>query len=181
MKKALEEAKGALADMMRAYLVERDVESALRYATEDVYSVGPGNETALGKAALRTQMQRAVEADPRPYELHDAHFTAKAMGTGVLILCRMQAARPSEAEQPVFQTASLQKEQGTYKIGMLHTSIAHPGQDGKRRGCFAKAAYPGKRCAVGAGNPNVAASKQFHPRRCGRNRLGRGVHANRRQ
>ena len=126
MKKALEEAKGALADMMRAYLVERDVESALRYVTEDVYSVGPGNETALGKAALRTQMQRAVEADPRPYELHDAHFTAKAMGTGVLILCRMQAARPSEAEQPVFQTASLQKEQGTYKIGMLHTSIAHP-------------------------------------------------------
>lgn len=125
MKEELQEAKRALSGMMRAYFVDRDVEGTLRFAAEDIYSVGLGQGTAaLGREALQRLIECEIAADPEPYEIREERFEAKAAGTGVTVLYRLRVGRPGEAEQTICQTASLQKEQGAYRVSVTHTSLA---------------------------------------------------------
>ena len=87
MKEELQEAKRALSGMMRAYLVDRDVEGTLRFAAEDIYSVGLGQGTAaLGREAFQRLIECEIAADPEPYEIREERFEAKAAGTGVTVL-----------------------------------------------------------------------------------------------
>ncbi len=120
--------KRALAGMIRAYLVERDVEGTLHHVTRDVFSVGLGDgEPVLGREALGNQLQREITADPRPFEIEDQRFDAKESETGVIILCRMKLKRALESdgvmEADACLTASLQKDYQDYKVSGIHLSV----------------------------------------------------------
>lgn len=68
-----------LDEFFRSYLVERDIEKTLAFVTEDVYSIGTGeNEVAVGREQLEGLLRMEIEAMPEPYRLSDTGVQREA-------------------------------------------------------------------------------------------------------
>ena len=70
-----------LDEFFRSYLVERDIEKTLAFVTEDVYSIGTGeNEVAVGREQLEGLLRMEIEAMPEPIAYQILEYREKPEG-----------------------------------------------------------------------------------------------------
>ena len=119
-----------LKEMMQAYLVERDVEKALSYYTEDVQSIGTGvQEVAFNREGLRLLLEDEIHQDPIPFDitfekvrplggaeegdvyLYTVIKVRKLLSTGITICVEMR------------QTILLCERDGFFYIRAVHVSV----------------------------------------------------------
>lgn len=125
-----------LTDMMRAYLIERDVEKTMSYFTEDVQCIGTGiQEVAFHKEQLRDIMMREIQNDPLPFELVFQQILPYMLSEdlhSVYVVVQVNKTLPSglTISAQMRQTSILRKIEGDYYVQSLHVSVPSAEQDG---------------------------------------------------
>ena len=119
-----------LNQFFRHYLIERDAEKALAMLSDQVYSIGAGeDEIAIGKQAFRTLLQSELRSLPEPITFRITQFNQRQRMPGCWhCYCQVELGLPSPGGPPapwgIRLTAGLHQEGGRYIIDVIHASEA---------------------------------------------------------
>ena len=120
-----------------AYLTERDVEKTLSLVSENIYSLGTGEEeVAVDKEGFERLLRMEMSVIPGPIRYRIMDYTEKQVREGLWqCFCRMETAVAQGLEEPVFYmtrlTAVFREEEGRYLAESLHMSEASRNQEGE--------------------------------------------------
>lgn len=119
-----------LNQMFQCYLMDRDVDGTLAFLTEDIISLGAGNnQAAFNKAELKRLLDHEVLRfrDGTQFEIRGYYERVQEDGR-VDCCCMLKvSAHMTDQEKSVFHTrltASARWENGGYRICMMHMSEA---------------------------------------------------------
>ena len=116
-----------------AYMTKRNLEEALSFLTDDIYSLGTGeHELASNKQALALLMREEFEENPEPVHFQLLNYQEKAPREDVREIFCFVDVKAVEHDNPLcFQTrlsGCVLREDGQWKISSLHMSSPSIGQ-----------------------------------------------------
>ena len=124
-----------LDEFFRSYLVERDIEKTLALVTEDVYSIGTGeNEVAVGRKNLEGLLRMEIEAMPEPIGYQILEYREKPEGEDAgTCFCQVRTTpEKGLGELMFYQTrfsASFRRVEGRWLASAMHMSEASRSQE----------------------------------------------------
>ncbi|MBM6948030.1 diguanylate cyclase domain-containing protein [Mordavella massiliensis] len=125
----------ALDTFFQAYLKQRDIEKTLSLVTDDVYSLGTGEEEiALNKRELEQLLRQEMEGLPMPIRYRILDYHEKQCTPDCLhCFCRVETTIDQGEVPPLFYstrfTGTFRREGGRWLASQLHMSEASRSQD----------------------------------------------------
>lgn len=117
-----------LTRFFESYLTARNIEDTLSMISDDIYSVGTGDEeVAYGKEELKQLLQREIAALPNSIGFRIENYTEKRTGEHTWeCCCRMETMTDAETQGKVYYrtrlTAAFKEENGRFLATALHMS-----------------------------------------------------------
>lgn len=124
-----------LEHFFHTYLTERDVEKTLALVTDDIYSLGTGEEeVAVNKEQFEKLLRQEIRILPGPIAYKILDYSEKQTGEGCWqCCCRMETMIVQEGEEMAYYltrlTAAFRKDNGSYLAEVLHMSEASRSQE----------------------------------------------------
>lgn len=118
-----------LLDFFRCYLTERNIQKTLDFVTEDVFSVGTGQqEVALNKKELQKLLENEIGRNSTPIDFEIKNYKEKKYDDSYFCFCNVNTKCKVKNSTPVYfntrVTATFKMVDGSFKASSIHMSEA---------------------------------------------------------